>query len=232
MRYVHIIAGLLSIASGALALFAAKGSPLHRRSGLLFVVAMLTMTSSAVLMAAFTCPNMGNVTAGLLTFYLVGTALLTVRPLPHARGLLAGLMLIGATAGVLGLRLGIDAMHSVKPTDSIPWPPLLMFGIAGLLGTLLDARLLLGHGIQGAHRLARHLWRMTFAMWIATTSFFLGQARFLPEAVRSTGLNLIPVLVVTVLLFYWLVRVLRRKRLPPTTHGTGERAAAAGAAPA
>ena len=80
-----------------------------------------------------------------------------------------------------------------------------MFGIVGLLGGLLDARLLWAGGIQGAHRLARHLWRMCFAMWIATASFFLGQARFFPEPIRKSGLLAIPVLLVAGLMFYWLV---------------------------
>ena len=78
LKPIHIIAGLVAITAGAVALYAVKGSTLHRRSGMIFAVAMLTMTSSAVTMAAFLNPNIGNVIAGLLTFYLVSTGLLTM----------------------------------------------------------------------------------------------------------------------------------------------------------
>ena len=89
-----------------------------------------------------------------------------------------------------------------------------MFGIAGLAGGLLDARLLYAGANQGAHRNARHLWRMGFALWIATTSFFLGQAKLFPEPVRESGLLAVPVLLVAGMVLYWLVRVLRKRRLP------------------
>lgn len=68
MKFIHIAAGLLALAVGAVALCATKGSPLHRRSGLVFVFAMLVMSSSGVLMAVFVKPNPVNVMAGSLTF--------------------------------------------------------------------------------------------------------------------------------------------------------------------
>lgn len=52
---------------------------------------------------------------------------------------------------------------------------------------------------------------MTYAMWIATTSFFLGQADEFPEPLRKLWLLAIPVVIVTVLLFYWLGRVLIKR---------------------
>ena len=74
MKLIHIIAGLLALASGAVALYAVKGSSLHRRSGMVFVVAMLVLSSTGALMAVFIKPNPVNVMAGSTTFYLVSTA--------------------------------------------------------------------------------------------------------------------------------------------------------------
>ena len=231
MRLIHIVAGLLALLAGAIALAAAKGSGLHRRSGRVFVVAMLAMTTTAAAIAAFLRPNVVNVTAALLTLYLVCTALLTVRPdLRHARALLVGLMGVALVAGLLGCTLGLDALGSASGNvDGIPAPPLLMFGTVGLAGLVLDARLLWAGGIHGPHRLARHLWRMTFAMWIATSSFFLGQAKVFPEPLRNFALLSIPVLVVTVLLCYWLAKVLLplRRRGAATPARFGARVAAA-----
>ncbi len=214
MKWIHIIAGLLALASGAMALYAEKGSPLHRKSGMAFVVAMLVMTSSAVVMAAFLRPNRVNAIAGVLTFYLVCTGMLTVRrQVAQTRGLMTGLMLLALAGSAYAFTLGFEAMNSVGGNVAgIPPQPLFMFGIVGLLGGLLDARLLWAGDIRGPHRIARHLWRMGFAMWIATASFFLGQARFFPEPIRKSGLLAIPVLLVAGLMVYWLVRVFRKRR--------------------
>ena len=110
--------------------------------------------------------------------------------------------------------LGFTALHSAGgKVDGMPPQPLFMFAVVGLVGGLLDARMLLARCIQGAHRLARHLWRMSFAMWIATMSFFLGQAQVFPEPLRKAiGLRAIPVVLMLVFLLYWLIRVLVMRR--------------------
>jgi hypothetical protein len=74
-------------------------------------------------------------------------------------------------------------------------------------------------GLTGAPRLKRHLWRMCLALWIATSSFFLGQAQVFPKAIRGSGVLTIPVLTVLVVMFYWLWRV--RRRSGPGIAGAG-----------
>lgn len=219
LKPIHIICGLLAIAAGAVALYAVKGSTLHRRSGMIFAVAMLTMTSSAVVMAALLRPNIGNVIAGLLTFYLVSTGLLTVlRSVAQARALLTGLIFVALTVGALAFSVGSDAVRNANGMlDGIPVQPMFVFGGIGLLAALLDMRMLWAGSIQGRHRLARHLWRMGLAMWIATASFFLGQPKAFPEPLRhAMGVRAIPVLLVTMVVLYWLGRVfLKRQPLAP-----------------
>jgi hypothetical protein len=53
---------------------------------------------------------------------------------------------------------------------------------------------------------------MGFAMFVATGSFFLGQADELPEAIRIVPLLALPVLATLVFTPYWLVKVLRRRK--------------------
>ena len=48
---------------------------------------------------------------------------------------------------------------------------------------------------------------MGAALWIATSSFFLGQAGVFPEAVRKPALLAVPVLMVLVAVLYWFVSV-------------------------
>jgi len=215
MKWIHITCGILALAAGATALCAKKGSPLHRRSGTVFFAAMLVMSSTGALLA-WLKPDRGSVVAGLLTFYLVCTAWLTVkRPVEQVRAWTAGLMLLATGLAVVGFGYGIEAMNSANGrVDGIPAPPLFMFGGVAALAALMDARLLwVGH-IEGAHRLARHLWRMTYAMWIATMSAFLGQAKFFPMPIRKSGLLAVPVLLVAGMLVYWLVRVYWIRRRP------------------
>ena len=67
---------------------------------------------------------------------------------------------------------------------------------------------------------------MCFALYIASASFFLGQADKLPEAVRHPALLAFPVLAVVVTMFYWLWRVRIRRSLRGLMIGTtAERAA-------
>jgi uncharacterized membrane protein len=211
---IHIIAGLLALFAGAVALYAVKGSTLHRTSGKIFVGAMLVMSGTGALMAVFIVPDGVNVIAGLLTFYLVCTALLTVqRPVAQAREALTALMVAALVLGAFAFGLGFEALNSPDGTvNGIPAPPLFLFGVVGVAGGLLDARLLRAGSIQGTHRLARHVWRMGFAFFIATASFFLGQAQVFPEPVRKTGVLAVPVVVVILLLAYWLLRVLLKGR--------------------
>ena len=49
----HILAGVLALVFGYVALYATKGATLHRRSGMLFVYAMVTMSLSGALMDAW-----------------------------------------------------------------------------------------------------------------------------------------------------------------------------------
>lgn len=213
MKFIHIIAGLLALMAGAVALYAPKGSWLHRRSGMVFAIAMLVLTTLGAAMASIK-PDRGTAMAGVLTFYLVSTALLTVRrSVERARGLLTGLMLVALTVSAFDFALGFEGLHSANGrVDGLPPQPIFMFAIVGLLAVLGDARMLWTGSIEGAQRIARHLWRMTFAMWIATSSFFMGQAKFLPEPLRPIGLRAIPVLLVLVLMFYWLGKVLLSRR--------------------
>lgn len=208
MTLLHIIAGSVGLAAGAVALYARKGATLHRQSGLIFVYAMLLMSASGALIAAL---NQGriSVVAGLLTFYLVSTALLTVRrPLPGLRWLDIGALVVGLTAGLFGMALGMESLGNAdSEIDGLPGAMGFVFGTVALLGVIGDLRVMQARGIHGKFRLVRHLWRMCLALWIATASFFLGQADEFPASLRNPALLATPVLLVLLLLVYWTVRV-------------------------
>ncbi len=217
---VHILAGGLGLLSGYVALYSAKGATLHRKSGILFVYAMLAMSllGMTIAIGRDVAPAI-NVPAGMLTSYLVITALLTVRPpLAGARWLNAGLMLMALGVCVASLTFAFEAIANGGKRNGMPSFPFFMFGLAALLGTVGDLRMLRSGPLQGAARLTRHLWRMSFALFIAALSFFLGQADVIPKPIRIPGLLALPVLAVLVTMFYWLWRVRRKRALRVTTH--------------
>jgi uncharacterized membrane protein len=216
MTYVvHILAGSLGLVTGYVALYAVKGAPLHRRSGMVFVYAMLTMCVFGTLIAVVrgVAPAV-NVLAGVLTAYLVITSLTTVRPLgARARWLDPALMLVALAVGLTSLTFGFEALLSPdgKGRDGMPAFPFFMFGVVGTLAGVLDLRMIRSRGLEGASRLARHLWRMSFALFIAALSFFIGQAKVIPKPVRILPLLALPVLLVLVTMIYWLWRVRIRR---------------------
>jgi peptidoglycan/LPS O-acetylase OafA/YrhL len=204
MIFLHVIGGLLGLTSGAVALSTQKGGRLHRRSGIIFVYTMLVMSASGAVMAALK-PERISVIAGMLTFYLVVTALLTVRR--RAQGfdwISTGALVFGLIVGLLSITFAIQGLDD---NDGLT-PMGFIFGGIALLAAFGDARVLLARSLPWSQRIARHLWRMCFALWIAAASFFLGQSDEFQEALRIVPLLCTPVLLVMLLMVYWLVRVL------------------------
>jgi uncharacterized membrane protein len=216
MTYViHIAAGSLSLVVGYVALYSAKGGALHRRAGMLFVYAMIAMCAFGAMIAATrsVAPAL-NVPVAILTSYLVATALLTVRPAVRSSYWLdVASMLVGLGAGLTFLTFGFEAIASGGTRNGMPAFPFLMFGVVGVLAGAGDLRVIRSGALRGPPRLARHLWRMSFALFTASLSFFIGQAKVIPEPIRIRPLLALPVLAVLVTMLYWLWRVRSRRSL-------------------
>src|ERR1051325_2262745 len=219
---IHIAAGGLAIVLGAVALVAKKGGTVHRRGGMLFVYAMLVMGFSASVLGFLKSPTDSNVFTGLLTAYFVGTALVTVRPVtPWTRR-------IDATALTVVVALALATAASEAKLISNPGVspggvPNRTIGVMSfVLATVMtlaaigDIRVLRSGPLRGGRRLARHLWRMCFALFIAAGSFFSIRtrvARILPEPFTTGPMRALPILLLFGAMFYWLWCVRRR---PPT----------------
>jgi uncharacterized membrane protein len=217
----HICAGVTGFLSGAAAMSFRKGSRWHRVTGNVFVVSMLSLGASGAYLA-FMKQQASNVFGGLLTFYLVATAWLTAWrrdgktrifdwasfPVPLA---------IGAALAIYGLGA---ASSQTGSKDGVPAGMYFFLGSVALLSAAGDVRMLMRGGIFGAHRIARHLWRMCFALFIAAGSFLLGPANRplrllaavgLGQEIFRTSLRKEVLLLLTVLplmlLVFWMVRV-------------------------
>ena len=218
---LHISAGIVGILSGAAAMSFRKGSARHALAGKVFVVAMLTLAASAVYLAVIKHQN-NNIGGGILTFYLVATAWLTVKRRDGETSIFDwGALLIPLAAGIGGWISGLQVMHSpTGPKDGVPAGMHFFMGSVMLLAAAGDIRLLMRGGVFGVKRIVRHLWRMSFGFFIATGSFFLGQQQVFPAWLRGSSVLFIPALLPLVLLIFWLFRVrftnaYQAKSMPP-----------------
>jgi hypothetical protein len=205
---IHIAAGALALILGAVALLVRKGARPHRRSGQLFAGSMLVM--------GITAAALGNIGGGLMAAYFVVTGLTTVRPVGALTRWVNGGAL--AVAGVLALGSidkGLEAFASPGGArNGVPFFMLFFIGTVMALSAAGDVRVMWSGPLRGGSRLARHLWRMCFALFIAAGSFFSIEARVakvLPEPFTTPALRALPVALVFIAMFYWLWRVRSRR---------------------
>ena len=95
--------------------------------------------------------------------------------------------------------------------DGVPDQVPVVFGVIYLLSGLSDIRIVRGAELKGPARLRRHLWRMCFALFIASGSFFLGQADEFPKELRVYPLLAVPVVAPLLAIVYWVFRVRVRR---------------------
>ena len=213
MLVVHIAGGVIAVLAGFIALIVRKGSRLHRRTGDVFVIAMLFMAAAGAYIALRKSQPF-NVFAGTLTFYLVSTAALVVMRKPKQNGRLElAFVLVALAAGITAL---IFAAREHNRGNVIGYS---VFAAIALLSAAGDIRMIIRGGVAGAQRLVRHIWRMGFALFVAAGSFFLGtasdpvlrksglRATIFTKEVRATHLPQLPVLIIVLLTIYWLIRV-------------------------
>ena len=223
---VHILGGTIGLVSGTAAVVFRKGSRPHILAGRVFVASMLIMSAAATYLGVVK-NQPSNVGGGIVTFYLIGTAWLTARRRDGETSRLDWLaMLIPLTIGILTWRTGINILRSGHTSqDGVPVGMTFFMGTICLLAATGDIRMLLRGGIAGTQRLARHLWRMCYGLFIASGSFFLGGnnrplrllssvgiGQHLPSALFSMGLYLVLTIAPLVLLIFWLFRVRLSKR--------------------
>ncbi|MDB5975300.1 MAG: hypothetical protein JWR07_2060 [Nevskia sp.] len=204
---LHIGAAVIGLFSGAAALFSRKGGQLHRTAGNVFFSSMLVMSAGGAWLAQMKGQRI-NTVAGLLTFYMVATGWAAVKRKAGETGLVEyGLLLAAAAIGCGSMYTGLQANSGAIVLNDGPASGCFVFGGLALFAAALDVRVLVLGGVTGAQRIARHLWRMCFAMLMTTLSFFLGKQRLFPATVVDLHLNLAPILIVAGSMAFWIIRV-------------------------
>jgi hypothetical protein len=208
LLFLHIVAGTLGMLSGFVAVFLLKGSRRHGIAGNVFVIAMLCLSATGVYLAIMKSQP-GNILGGTLTFYLVATAWLTAKRKEASTGIFDwGALLVISVLAAVEVICGLEAAASQTGLKyGYPPGPYFFMGSVALLAAVGDVRMLSRRGISGTRRIARHLWRMCFALFIAAASIFLARQQIFPAVFHKTGalwfLSFLPLL----LMIFWLIRV-------------------------
>lgn len=205
LLYLHIGGASLGLVSGTAAVLARKGERLHRAAGTVFFVSMLTMSGIAAGVAPFLPDEpWTNTTAGAFTFYLVATAWATVRRKEGEVGLFEVVAFLAA-AGLAAMGAVLFWRYANTPEAS-GYATVYVFAAVAALAAACDLRMIRRGGVSGPARIARHLWRMCAALFIASGSFFLGQQDVIPTALHGPHLVVLALAPLAALAF-WLVRV-------------------------
>ena len=222
MLAVHVAGGAVALLAGFPALLARKGSPLHRYAGYVFAGGMIVMAIGAMAVGVQR-GKYGNLLAGPFVMYLVVTAVTTLAPSsPGVARLNAGLRRVAlplglafVAAGVYRLTMAAGSQGGV-PARSIAAASFLNAAVM-LLAWWGDVRVARHGAPRGAARVRRHLWRMCYAMFTASASFFLGQVQAIPQPLRIWPVLVALALLPLLLMFYylWRHRGRRRRRTQP-----------------
>lgn len=217
LAYVlHVCAGMSALASGAVALFARKGSYFHRRAGTVFVVSIVVMATFAGYLAIAVPDQIVNLFIATFTLYLVATGWMTVRRKEYAAGLPERVALfialcLCAPFAILSFQLATGVTPLFKSAVPFKGPVLIAiysFTAVLAMAAIGDAKVVLVGGSSGASRIARHLWRMCLALTLTTGSAFTnGFARLLPGPPHVPPIFFFPQFLPLGLLIFWMIRV-------------------------
>ena len=215
LLYLHIGGGTVGMLSGAVALLVRKGAPLHRLAGRVFVISMLIMAGIGGAVAPFLNDRLSTV-AGLMTFYLIATGWATAR---RRSGVgvaeVAGLFVALAGAASIYTLTYMARQTPDGTLDNSPPQGFYIFMLVSTIAVLGDLKVVLRRGISGAQRVARHVWRMCFGLFVASGSLFLGQMQVFPEWLRETPVLYVAALAPLPFLLFWMLYVRLSRRYNP-----------------
>jgi hypothetical protein len=221
--YPHILAGLIAVLSGFIAVGVRKGGRAHVLAGTLFFGSMLVLGVTASILEPFRTPQPGSPIGGIIVCYFVATSWVTARRRDGGTGKFE-IIACALALGTAALMIWGGFNGSTTPAGR---GPVFFFAGVCLLAGLGDLNAILRRKLTAAQRIARHLWRMCFAFFIATGSFFLGQQDVMPEVVRGSPVLFVLAFAPFAVMAWWLVRIRVGKRLtaslaPDTIRPSGQ----------
>jgi hypothetical protein len=206
---IHAPAGTLVLVTAVVAMFAKKGSALHRKAGSCFTVSMMVMLLSGIA-AGYLKDSIDDMMLGAIVLYTAFTAWLAVYHKKNETGLLEVIALVW----VIGF--AITAFSISTGWRAVELPPLayLIWGGIAILCALGDIRNLYQSGLSGTQRIIRHVWRIGFSLlWAALA--------FTDKIVKMIGANIkgmhgeqlllivgMPTMLILITILFWITKIL------------------------
>ena len=215
LLYLHIGGGVIGLLMGALAIGSRKGATFHRGVGNIFFVAMfVTYLIGAGVAPFLTEGQRPNFVAGILALYLLITGWRTARRGDAEAGTaeIIGLVIAVSIVGLGALFMRMGANSPSGTVDGSPPQAFILFIIAGSFAAAGELNVILRRQISGVSRIARHLWRMCFSLFIAAGSLFLGQPQVFPNWFNASALPFLLAFLPLIAMAVWLVLVRFRQR--------------------
>jgi len=196
---VHIISGSVSLLSGLANIIRKKGDGAHKQVGLVFVVAMLVASFSALAMSVLK-ENLFLFTIGFFTIYMIGTG---VRYLKIKRRVIAKrvkwndwiLSVLMFFFGSFLIFKGIVMLTHINWFGTV----LCVFGGISIMMVSQDIINLRGNSKYKNFGLLTHIQRMIGAYIASVTAFLVVNIDFLPGAI----LWLLPTFLMVPLIIVW-----------------------------
>ena len=215
LLWMHILGGGAGIATGAIAIASRKGGKIHRAVGRVFFWVMLVCYTVAAGVAPFLDDGQRpNTIAGVMALYLLLTGWAAAQRPQIRAGIwqIAGLIVALAIAGAGALFMKMSAESATGTIDGSPPEAFVVFMAAGVFAAGGEIHVLVRKTLSGTARIARHLWRMCFSLFIASGSFFLGQMQVMPAWMRESAIPYMAALAPLAAMLIWLVLVRLPKR--------------------
>jgi len=222
---VHMLTGSAVVFSGAMALLLSKGSAQHKLAGRLFVGSIVLMGPVVAAGAWFSPGSISSLGILFVFFmiYLVVSAWSTIhRSEPRIGPLDILAPVVALCISIAGLIMGYDAFSNPSGAEGLLQnEAYFFFSALAFIAMLLDANNLKSGGVRGTHRIARHVWRMSCALFFATSSLFTGPGSIVfPESVRGNPLLSIPQMLVVIIFIFWIYRLFFSKQRSLPKHIT------------
>lgn len=206
---IHIAAGAVALLSGTTAFAVKKGGRLHVSAGSVFCISMLVLGITASILSPFKTPPESPI-GGIMVCYFLATAWMAARNRSGTAGTFDKIA-CGTVLLIAALVIGQGVERVVAEPGEFPAVPapgaLFSLGAVCLFAGLSDLKFIVRGALSATQRMTRHLWRMCFAFFIATGSFFLGQQDVLPEAMRGSPVLFVLAFAPFALMLFWLARL-------------------------
>jgi uncharacterized membrane protein len=180
---IHILAGTVSLLLGSVVLIKRKGDAIHKKSGLIFTIAMI-ITGLSAFIISYIHPNLFLFIVGVFTIYLASTgfrmiALKNIHKGQKASGVDYLLTLLMFLASLSFLYIGIKNTFAGNNFGII----LSLFGAVSLRFCFVDYRNYTGKTTDKLAWLKNHIGRMIGAYIAAFTAFIVVNNTFLPDLI-------------------------------------------------